>query len=111
MQLVLERFQCSSLDILGGREEANCFNKRKPYGECTAFQAEFYFWPEIQIHIAVDELFGQQVARDQVLSLLDDSLDNYKKTYQDEKAIVNCIEKYKGSRIVLQLPIYNSIIF
>ena len=78
----------------------NCFNKIKPYGECTAFQAEFYFWPEIQIHIAVDELFGQQVARDQVLSLLDDSLDNYKKTYQDEKAIVNCIEKYKTEKSV-----------
>ena len=28
LQLVLERFQCSSLDILSGREEASCFNKR-----------------------------------------------------------------------------------
>ena len=42
--------------------------EKKIYDRCTVFQAEFYIWPEIQAHLAMEALFGQSVGEDEMLA-------------------------------------------
>ncbi len=39
-------------------------NKSKGYNSLTPFQAEFYIWPEIQLHLTAEALFGQSIEQE-----------------------------------------------
>lgn len=46
-------------------------NKNNPYKGLTPFQAEFYIWQEIQLHLATEALFGQDIGRDAAMDYAD----------------------------------------
>ncbi len=71
------------------------FHEKKPYGDCTVFQAEFYIWKEIQIHMALEGLFGQDLGQKASLRLLNAQKDAYRQQFQNEKAIISCIDQYE----------------
>lgn len=46
-------------------------SKENPYKGLTPFQAEFYIWQEIQLHLATEALFGQDIGRDAAMDYAD----------------------------------------
>ncbi len=62
----------------------------KDYSRLTPFEAEFYIWPEIQLHLAAESLFAQSINEDAARDLLkvDDfakAKENFKKLSLNEK--------------------------
>ena len=47
-------------------------NENNPYKGLTPFQAEFYIWQEIQLHLATEALFGQDIGRDAAMDYADE---------------------------------------
>lgn len=77
-----------------------CIANKKLYGTCTVFQAEFYIWPEIQTHLALEALFGQPIGQKQSMKLLDQNLKKYKELFKNEPAILSLVEKYETDKVV-----------
>lgn len=75
-----------------------CIAKKKLYGGCTIFQAEFYAWPEIQVHLALEALFGQSIGQKAMIALLDDKLESYEKDFKNDDAISELVSKYKKDK-------------
>ena len=46
-------------------------SSKHTYIGLTPFQAEFYIWPEIQLHLATEALFGQNIGRDAAMDYAD----------------------------------------
>ena len=46
-------------------------NSANPYAGLTPFQAEFYIWDEMQLHLAAEALFSQNVGREDAMDYAD----------------------------------------
>lgn len=44
---------------------------KKDYRELTPFKAEFFIWPEIQLHLAAESLFGQSIGQTDTFGILE----------------------------------------
>ena len=42
-------------------------SEQNKYRAYTPFQAEFFVWPEIQLHLAAEALFGQSIGQEEIL--------------------------------------------
>lgn len=40
------------------------FDQEKPFNGLNPLQAEFYIWPEIQLHLAAEALYGQNIGKE-----------------------------------------------
>ena len=43
-------------------------------GGCTVLQAEFFIWPEIQLHLSAEALFGQSIGEEEIFCKLQEML-------------------------------------
>lgn len=56
-----------------------------PYNNLTPFQAEFYIWPEIQLHMAAEGLFSQGIGEEEACSLLETIAKEEVKAFKNDK--------------------------
>ena len=47
---------------------------QKDYPCLTPFQAEFIIWPEIQLHLATEALFGQEIGKEETVKVLKEKI-------------------------------------
>ena len=47
---------------------------QKDYPCLTPFQAEFIIWPEIQLHLAAEALFGQEIGKEETVKVLKEKI-------------------------------------
>lgn len=47
-------------------------SEQKRYEHLTPFQAEFYIWPEIQLHLTAEALFGQSIGQEEMITAIDE---------------------------------------
>ena len=46
-------------------------NEQKRYRGKTPFQSEFYIWPDIQLHLTAEALFGQSIGQEETMEELE----------------------------------------
>lgn len=67
--------------------------EQKRYAEYTPFQAEFFIWPEIQLHLTAEALFGQSIGQDEMIKKMEevkkekntDSINQIEKKIEEKK--------------------------
>lgn len=87
----------------------NYFNleKNKMYEGLTPFQAEFYIWPEIQLHMAAEALFSQSIGEDVACQYLEenakDAVDKFKKNHKETYITDNSTQRKNSKKKLEQL--------
>ena len=89
--------------------------EQKYYKDLTPFQAEFYIWPEIQLHLAAEALFGQSIGQEDMIEEMNVVKQNInKKTIQEKQKELDKKKKLNKKRgtqkleqeiNVLQMPV------
>jgi hypothetical protein len=59
--------------------------EQKRYEHFTPFQAEFYIWPEIQLHLTAEALFGQSIGQEEMIEAIDKKNKEANETTLNEK--------------------------
>lgn len=51
-------------------KENKDYIKKQSYKNCTPFQAEFFIWPEIQLHLTAEALFSQSIGQEEMIEAI-----------------------------------------
>ena len=65
-------------------EENEDYIKTQSYKNCTPFQAEFFIWPEIQLHLTAETLFSQSIGQEDMIEAVNEIKKEHNKSEIDE---------------------------